>query len=857
LDQWEVRNDDTKKTREYRDTVADLRHKMSAGTWRWSDWIKVVKAEPAKKSEDCAIDLRSLVSQYDRHPDFHADLRRWIEQALSIAAGVQQAFQDLKQERGLIDFIDQEHLLLTLLDDPEVREDLKGELDLLLVDEFQDTSPIQLAVFMKLAELAKEVIWVGDIKQAIYGFRSSDPVLMKAVVDAIESKDHEIEVLDQCRRSVPSLVALFNDLFVPAFEGMLSEDKVWLRSHRQEIPNATPLEFWGLQGTKKGDRCVPALAAGVVQLVASKEPIADIVTGEVRPLRAGDVAVLCRSNDHVLKIAQALSAQGLPVNIAQPGLLKTPEACYVLACLRRILDPGDTLASAEIIALRGEHPLETWLSDRLNYTRPEGSIDDWGIEGDLQDPVLKALHQVRDTLSRLSPTEALDLAIEKGQAHTIVATWGPDRHRAAKRIANLEVLRGMAQAYERHCLQQHLAATSSGFVIWLQAQAQAKTDEQAQTAGAQTIQVMTYHKAKGLEWPVVICTDLVDKPRSGLWGVSVSSKHSISIDAPLAGRRLKYWPNPFGRHTTKIPVLDSIALSDLGVEDYQRQKEEAIRLLYVGITRTRDKLILALPTKDPEYHWLNLLGADWLKPENVKDGAMKMPKSEQTICVQSLTLEPVEEASAKNPEPILWFREAEVVTERLPAKLNPSTAPALPGASLGRTINVGPRLKVAMKDVDQDIFGNALHAVIAAEITCPEHPNRKARALGLLQRHRLEGAVDVDALLANTAALIAVAKKEFKATRLLPEWPIEAVLANGQRLVGSIDLLVDTPEGWVIIDHKSFPGNHEQQKPKAIEYSGQLAAYRQALEIATGQAVINQWIHFVVEQELVELVCLK
>ncbi|MFX6035901.1 UvrD-helicase domain-containing protein, partial [Acinetobacter baumannii] len=84
-----------------------------------------------------------------------------------------------KRTLGAVDFSDQEVLLLSVLrDTEEVRAALAGELDLVMVDEFQDTSPLQLALFVELAKLAKRSVWVGDPKQAIYGFRGTDARLI-------------------------------------------------------------------------------------------------------------------------------------------------------------------------------------------------------------------------------------------------------------------------------------------------------------------------------------------------------------------------------------------------------------------------------------------------------------------------------------------------------------------------------------------------------------------------------------------------------------------------------------------------------------------------------------------------------
>ena len=103
-------------------------------------------------------------------------------------------------------------------------ETLTEEIDLLMVDEFQDTSPIQLALFLKLARLAKHVVWVGDVKQAIYGFRGGDAALMRSVLTALPAMGGSKETLQYSFRSRPALVALVNELFGTAFTGLPPAD---------------------------------------------------------------------------------------------------------------------------------------------------------------------------------------------------------------------------------------------------------------------------------------------------------------------------------------------------------------------------------------------------------------------------------------------------------------------------------------------------------------------------------------------------------------------------------------------------------------------------------------------------------
>ncbi|MEZ4891413.1 MAG: UvrD-helicase domain-containing protein [Saprospiraceae bacterium] len=93
-------------------------------------------------------------------------------------------FEEYKKKRGLIDYTDMEAYVSKILRDESVRDALKDEIGLLLVDEFQDTSPIQLDIFLELSKLATHSIWVGDPKQSIYGFRGADPALMQAIIEA-------------------------------------------------------------------------------------------------------------------------------------------------------------------------------------------------------------------------------------------------------------------------------------------------------------------------------------------------------------------------------------------------------------------------------------------------------------------------------------------------------------------------------------------------------------------------------------------------------------------------------------------------------------------------------------------------
>src|SRR5690606_138946 len=120
------------------------------------------------------------------NPAFQDDVVGLIRLVFDTAAQTLDAYRDFKEQLGVMDFVDQEVRALDLLrTDARVRESVAARYRLLAVDEFQDTSPLQLALFMELAQLVDDVIWVGDRKQAIYSFRGADPQLMDDVFDAM------------------------------------------------------------------------------------------------------------------------------------------------------------------------------------------------------------------------------------------------------------------------------------------------------------------------------------------------------------------------------------------------------------------------------------------------------------------------------------------------------------------------------------------------------------------------------------------------------------------------------------------------------------------------------------------------
>ena len=866
--------DETKATADYVELLQDTLRALEACRLPWSDWIKLSKKQPGKKSQAEAVTVTALAERVETHPQLREHIRDYTMLLFSVTQISLTEFQRLKEERGLLDFSDLEQRAFHLLrDQAHVRETFGRELDLLVVDEFQDTSPLQLALFMQLAALARETVWVGDVKQAIYGFRNSDPELIKAIVDQVRKVGTLAEPLAKSWRSTPELVRLASALFVPAFGKSLNlpAKEVQLEAQRASISASQPsLEFFELSSGhfNKGngalkkltnDQRAATLADGIVQMLGRGEKL--VVQNrrnreQLRPIELRDVAVLCRTNQAAATVAEKLTQRGYAVTLSQDGLLATPEARLALACLRRLADPTDSLASAEIVALEATQQPEEWLESRLEYvTRHRQETerignDRWGLEGNFVHPAIVALEQARARLNVLSPSEALDVALHNGGVFATVSAWGATTMRALQRRANLESLRAIAAKYEQASAKNHTPATIASFLYWCDFLADSEKDLKATDEQVNAIFVSTYHQAKGLEWPVVICTDLNTEPWPRLWEITVTlvdPAKPFDLNQPLANRRLRFWPWPFGQQETGIPLQTNVAAGDIGQAAARKAVEEELRLLYVGLTRARDLLVL-VREKDQPTPWLDGLQAQWLQSGN---GQLILP-DKTTIGLQTLQLTPpAEVAVAKTDSHYAWFPTPLQPSPKLPARLTPSRQPQVPGSRVGKIIDVGSRLPFsgALEEAD---LGDALHAIFAAEFVNPDHARRLENIQRILRGYSLGDQIKSEDVLQMVERFRACLGQQFQPKQVLVEIPIATTNEMGQRIEGFIDMLVETGNGWILIDHKSFPGKRSEWSTEAVSYSGQLALYREALN-KLKLPVVSMWIHFAVGGGLVEV----
>jgi ATP-dependent exoDNAse (exonuclease V) beta subunit len=835
-------NDDaTVGTKNYLNELIRLKPLIKNKQLIWSQWVKLSKAQPTNKSKPLAEPVTNTVLQYDQHPLLHKDIRQFCEIIFRLAADSLKQYQALKRKRGLIDFVDQEQLMLNALSRPDIFQTLTEELDLLLVDEFQDTSPIQLALFLKLAEAANETVFVGDVKQAIYGFRGSDPALMQAVLHEVQAQGGVTDVLKTSWRSRPALIAYTNNIFAPAFADTIPSDQVMLKPEHKEETGEPAVEHWILKGRNAPVRAA-GLAAGINELVESRYQVVDKTTRILRPVQFEDIAVLARTNVHVGDIAHALAAAGIPIQMARSGLLGTPEACLALACLRRMADPRDTLASAEIMALSDCAEPEAWLKNRLKYLQSDRPGHLWGEAKGFEHPVIQALAEHRDRLQHLTPSEAVAYSINVSDLRRIVTSWGPNQWKVRQRLQNLDALAAFAREYEAHCRTQRRSATIAGLIVWLNELGAADLDSQPGDPKSNAVHVLTHHGAKGLEWPVIIATDLNSNIKTRLWGSNVVSETDrINLSNPLSDRFVRFWPFPFGGQQKGMQVVDQIKESDIGQECRTAAVEEIRRLLYVSLTRARDLLIIPLPDKKTTGPWMGTLQADWMLPAGDKlilPDKTKIPTANRVF--DATEADATLETGGYKP---FWLGPRTPASDKLPAIMNPSSMEKVPGSKIVGTQNVGMQLKLKGSPAMNQV-GLALHQLIAAEIINPAHEDALLTAKQILEGHEVPENIDSKAAVAYVQHFIKYANTTFQASRILTEYPVTQVLDNNQLMKGWIDMLMETDQGWVIVDHKFTSQPESELEKEALKYSGQILAYKNAVEAATSKKIESCWIHF-------------
>ncbi len=513
-------------------------------------------------------------------------------------------YEELKRRAGVLDFLD---LLLVarglVRDQRQVRAELQRRFTHLFVDEFQDTDPLQAEILLLLcADDPAESDWtrarpvpgklfiVGDPKQSIYRFRRADVSLYQTLKRRLAERGAAVEHLSVSFRSTPELQEMVNAALAPLMpsESDTQPAYVPMERFREDVdtqpavvvlPVPAPYGDYGKVVEWKIDQSLPDAAAAYVKWLVSESgwTVTERDAPERRrPIAPRHVCILFRrlnayGRDVTRPYVRALEARHLPHVLVKGGSFNRREEVEALRNLLGAIErPGDELAV--FAALRG--PVFAF-SDAalLEFSEHIGSFHAFRKVPEEAAPhlgeigralgLLRSLHRGRnrrpiaDTITRL---------LDGTRAHAGFAIW-PTGEQA---LANLRRLMDLARRYEARA-----GATSfRGFVDELEARAERDEAGEAPVVeeGAEGVRIMTVHRAKGLEFPVVILADITCK--------DTGPEPARLVDP---ARRLC---------AQRLAGCAPRELAENAGDEVRRDREEAVRLLYVAATRARDLLVV-------------------------------------------------------------------------------------------------------------------------------------------------------------------------------------------------------------------------------------------------------------------------
>jgi ATP-dependent exoDNAse (exonuclease V) beta subunit len=843
---------ETDTTKTTRDAVETLRQFQNQLKYReelhWHEWVKISKITVGAKSRDLMEDLRQLARNHDQHPQFREDVRSYIELIFDVASDALHEYEQYKQKRGLIDYTDMETCVSRLLRVENVRQTLREELDLLLVDEFQDTSPIQLNIFLQISRLARHSIWVGDPKQSIYGFRGAEPALMQAIVAATGGVKDE-NILKKSWRSRPDIVYAVNAIFERAFDTMPREQVVLepARSNPDGLDEA--LLHWHIK-SELDERKVPGqpwldhcIAEQIAAFLERKPLIFDKKSNQSRPVRPADIAILCRSNRQCINMADALHHAGLKAAIARNALLETPEAKLVLACLKYLLTPSDALAAAEILFLTGSMQLEQMVEDRLQFlteTKDAGTAGYWGSS-----PQLLALRQ---HTADLSASEILNLVLEELDLRRYVVQLGNPE----QRLDNLDRLRRYALDYESACQRLHSAASLGGFLLWLHQLAENDGDAQGSGESEDAVKVLTYHRSKGLEYPVTICHSLEQNLNEKVWGLNlVSEVETPDLDNILGNRWLRFWVNPYADQFRGTRLEETLLQTPEWTQSRTEALAEEARLLYVGLTRARDYLIF--PTTGKGTSWLNRVfshGDDSIPTLDPYSDETPFYHAEKPLHIATEIIYKPVDFPERLPDSTPVRYHGERLGKRPPTRppLRVNTQLEMPPGSQpvpGEPVAWGAW--VEFKGEYTPAIGKALTAFIRSDDPSLPLSVRLATARIQCDIRGVTAQISAEQMLHQSELFFAFLEKRFKPVKRRIKYTEERLLGQRQ-LTLEADLLLETPQGAVIIVFAPFAEGMKKWKQHAASLSPLLAWWS-----AQNISIVSCWVVFATEGQAVEI----
>jgi len=790
--------------------------------------------------------LAELRAQVSRQRKFHALVRWLIDEFLT-------EWEIRKRANGFLDFDDQLEVARQLLASSRAaRKEFQKRFATLLVDEFQDTDPVQLEIVLLLSCTNLDetdpkqlqpgpgrLFIVGDPKQSIYRFRGADVETYLETVEDLRMHALGLERLELTTnfRSVPSILRFVDAAFCEVMkqEGHYQRNYLPFKGGGARSAEAAPPSVYILGERDEDDelagfgkeyfkREAARIARLIMQICGNDGwQVEDSSGGEaLRRAKFGDIAILLPVLTKADALEDALREAGIPY-VLEGGKFyyARSEVASAITLLRTIANPNDAVA-----LYGGLRSIFFGLSDEdLLRARIDGLPLDYRSEVPdsslLHRPyeILRELHRRRHERPASETFEAL---LQQTGAREVLAARG------FQSLANL----GKLGRQLRSLQQETTFSEVVSLLGMIDEEELAESESRLMEERGPAVRVMTIHKAKGLDFPIVIvaCLGAVRKPRSESL---LADPHGLGVFAIKMGSKDDGWRTS--------------GWEELVEEDNKRENAELVRLLYVAMTRARDHLVIGVHTKgktdkDSEQAKASFGRtrleplADFLTSRLISDHGLARFLDIKALDVVSGISPSAADSRREDWGAILQreYRELHRLVSETPFSRK-ALAPALAGEG------------AAVEDRDPETargrairLGVAFHeAMEGADFRDPAAIPRRAADTGV--RHKL----DVPAIQALEemmrkclgSALIERARTvERSGGRVYRELPFVRPLRDSTGAAieeGKIDLLFEEEGEWVLVDYKTDQVSDNMGEAEAFfreRYAGQMKQYAAAVE---------------------------
>jgi ATP-dependent helicase/nuclease subunit A len=741
-------------------------------------------------------------------------------------------------------------------DHSRVRSAVMARFRFILVDEFQDTDPLQTEMLLLLAQLegasaasaasaasgAGRLFFVGDPKQSIYSFRGADVGLYAETRGRIVGNRPTRLVTNF--RSRPGIVSYVNDLFSRLFldqvELIGSERVGDLVAAREPHDDPAVVLVGGPEEhvAAKDRRVRDAAEIGATIALAIEEqwPVLD---GEaVRPIRLGDIAILVPTRTSVGAIQSALERRNIDFTIAETTLVYAADEVRELLGILRAID--ETADERDVVrALRAS----CFACSDADLVSWHGAGGKWAVSAHSDGP---SGHPIGVALAKLASFSARRHSQRVDTTLMMLIDELSIRQGLAARRGRAESLRRLDFIVERaRAFAGSTGGTIGQFLDFAEQEAAGRARSReliASSAEIDAARIMTIHAAKGLEFPLVIVADL---------------------GGSAATRRVSVLRGASGLEFSLTSELRSSGFEQARLAQLQLERDERVRLAYVGMTRARDYLVVVLRhdvarTSQPglaEQIWvLSSELSSWRPASSGVDGASVPALAAASFDLFDEDFEPSPLATSPTARDLIAWRERRA---ELLASINRqrSVAPS----SLGHE----PTGLEAPTERESARAASILRTDLDAEDdeASPWRRARQASARGravhaVLQHASLRDSSDLSALAASAASDEGIASQAPTVERLaraalsaptvqhallspkmMRELPLRVGIGEGA-IEGIVDLCYLEEDGLVLVDYKTDAlGSAADLASAGARYHLQIGAYVLALERATGMAV--------------------